>query len=96
MATVRKNITLKEEEVIIFNDYCKKTGQTLSELLRNSALKFIKEVEEMDLAEYIKFNCKEMDKVEGEEIAKIIKNIETDKDNKGVEITLDEILQGSL
>ena len=83
MATVRKNITLKEEEVIIFNDYCKKTGQTLSELLRNSALKFIKEVEEMD-------------KVEGEEIAKIIKNIETDKDDKGVEITLDEILQGSL
>jgi len=58
MATVRKNITLKEEEVIIFNDYCKKTGQTLSELLRNSALKFIKEVEEMDLAEYIKLNCK--------------------------------------
>ena len=83
MATVRKNITLKEEEVIIFNDYCKKTGQTLSELLRNSALKFIKEVEEMD-------------KVEGEEIAKIIKNIETDKDDKGVEITLDEILQGNL
>ena len=83
MATVRKNITLKEEEVIIFNDYCKKTGQTLSELLRNSALKFIKEVEEMD-------------KAEGEEIAKIIKNIETDKDDKGVEITLDEILQGSL
>ena len=51
MATIRKNITLKEEEAIIFNDYCKKTGQTLSELLRNSALKFIKEVEEMDLAE---------------------------------------------
>ncbi|WP_339069421.1 CopG family transcriptional regulator [Fusobacterium animalis] len=96
MATVRKNITLKEEEVIIFNDYCKKTGQTLSELLRNSALKFIKEVEEMDLAEYIKLNCKEMDKIEGEEIAKIIKNIETDKDDKGVEITLDEILQGNL
>ena len=37
-----------------------------------------------------------MDKTEGEEIAKIIKNIETDKDDKGVEITLDEILQGSL
>ena len=36
MATIRKNITLKEE-AIIFNDYCKKTGQTLSELLRNSA-----------------------------------------------------------
>jgi len=50
----------------------------------------------MDLAEYIKLNCKKMDKVEGEEIAKIIKNIETDKDDKGVEITLDEILQGNL
>ena len=43
MVIVRKNITLKEE-VIIFNDYCKKVGQTLSELLRNSALKVIKEV----------------------------------------------------
>ena len=50
----------------------------------------------MDLAEYIKLNCKKMDKVEGEEIAKIIKNIETDKDDEGVEITLDEILQGNL
>ena len=87
MATIRKNITLKEEEAIIFNDYCKKTGQTLSELLRNSALKFIKEVEEMDLAD-----CKKMDKAEGEEIAKIIKNIETDEDDEGVELTLDEIL----
>ena len=92
MATIRKNITLKEEEAIIFNDYCKKTGQTLSELLINSALKFIKEVEEMDLAEYIKLNCKKMDKAEGEEIAKIIKNIETDEDDEGVELTLDEIL----
>ena len=66
---------MKEEEAIIFNDYCKKTGQTLSELLRNSAL-----------------NCKKMDKAEGEEIAKIIKNIETDEDDEGVELTLDEIL----
>ena len=37
-----------------------------------------------------------MDKAEGEEIAKIIKYIETDKDDEGVEITLDEILQGNL
>nr|WP_235044691.1 hypothetical protein [Fusobacterium hwasookii] len=50
----------------------------------------------MDLAEYIKLNCKKMDETEGEEIAKIIKNIEADKDYKGVEITLDEILQGNL
>ena len=76
---VRKNITLKED-VIIFNDYCKKAGQTLSELLRNSALKVIKEVKEMNLAEYIKINCKKMDKEEGEETGKIIKNIETDKE----------------
>ena len=45
MVIVRKNITLKEE-VIIFNDYCKKARQTLSELLRNSALKVIKEVKD--------------------------------------------------
>ena len=45
----------------------------------------------MDLAKYIKLNCKKMDKAEGEEIAKIIKNIETDEDDKGVELTLDEI-----
>ena len=32
-----------------------------------------------------------MDKAEGEEIAKIIKNIETDEDDEGVELTLDEI-----
>ena len=37
-----------------------------------------------------------MDKAEGEEIAKIIKNIETDEDDEGVELTLDEILQGNL
>ena len=45
----------------------------------------------MDLAKYIKLNCKKMDKAEGEEIAKIIKHIETDKDDEGVELTLDEI-----
>ena len=46
----------------------------------------------MDLAKYIKLNRKKMDKAEGEEIAKIIKHIETDKDDEGVELTLDEIL----
>ena len=33
-----------------------------------------------------------MDKAEGDEIVKIIKNIETDEDDEGVELTLDEIL----
>ena len=31
-----------------------------------------------------------MDKVEGEEIAKIIKNIETDEDDEGVELILEK------
>ena len=44
----------------------------------------------MDLAEYIKLNCKKMDKVEGEEIAKIIKNIETDEVDEGVELILEK------
>ena len=44
----------------------------------------------MDLAEYIKLNCKKMDKAEGEEIAKIIKYIETDKDDEGVELILEK------
>ena len=44
------------------------------------------------LTHLIKLNCKKMDKAEGEEIAKIIKHIETDKDDEGVELTLDEIL----
>ena len=49
----------------------------------------------MDLAKYIKLNCKKMDKAEGEEIAKIIKNIETDEDDEGVELILEknEIIQ---
>ena len=44
----------------------------------------------MDLAKYIKLNCKNMDKAEGEEIAKIIKYIETDKDDEGVELILEK------
>ena len=49
----------------------------------------------MDLAKYIKLNCKKMDKAEGEEIVKIIKNIETDEDDEGVELILEknEIIQ---
>ena len=49
----------------------------------------------MDLAKYIKLNCKKMDKAEGEEIAKIIKNIETDEDDERVELILEknEIIQ---
>ena len=31
-----------------------------------------------------------MDKVEGEEIAKIIKNIETDEDDEGLELILEK------
>ena len=44
----------------------------------------------MDLAKYIKLNCKKMGKAEGEEIAKIIKHIETDKDDEGVELILEK------
>ena len=49
----------------------------------------------MDLAKDIKLNCKKMDKAEGEESAKIIKNIETDEDDEGVELILEknEIIQ---
>lgn len=45
MSTLRKNITITEEENEIILEFCKKIGKSFSEVLRMGALFYIKEVE---------------------------------------------------
>lgn len=45
MSTLRKNITITEEENEIILDFCKKIGKSFSKVLRMGALFYIKEAE---------------------------------------------------
>ncbi len=76
--TVRKNITIPDEEYMIIQDYCKKVGITFSELLRKSALKFINESEQQSMLQFFKENCDYVDEDEQKEIEKILETADMD------------------
>ena len=90
--TLRKNITLSEEENQIIQDFCKKIGKSFSEVIRTATLNYIKEAEKQDLAQFLANNCKYIDSKEQEEIDELMKKLENDTD-EGREISLDELLQ---
>lgn len=86
--TLRKNITIDEEEYSLISSYCKKIGKTFSEFLRDAALNAISKSEDMDLYDYLIQNvsfvsAKEQKEFEGADI---------DFEERGRELTLDEIL----
>lgn len=89
--TLRKNITLSEEENQIIQDFCKKIGKSFSEVMRTATLNYIKETEKQDLAQFLANNCEYVDSKEQEEIDKFMKKLENDSD-EGREISLDELL----
>ena len=61
---IRKNITLTQEQNNMIEKAAKINGVSFSEFLRNSAIKEIKRQNDLDLAEFLKTNCK---KASGEE-----------------------------
>lgn len=94
MSTLRKNITITEEENEIILDFCKKIGKSFSEVLRMGALFYIKEVEKKDLAEFLSLHCESVNLEEQKEFEKIIKKI--DNNGEGKEINLDELLSDKI
>ena len=86
--TLRKNITIEEEEFSIISRYCKKLGKSFSEFLRDAALNEINKAEEEDLYNYLIKNVSFVSKQEQKEF----EELDLDFEAKGKELSLDDIL----
>ena len=93
--SIRRNITLSPAENEIINNFIKKQGVSFSEFLRFSALKNIKESENLSLKEYLDRYCEKVDEKEQKELDELMKNINLEED-EGSEITLEDFLQNNI
>ena len=92
---IRRHITLSPTENEIINNFIKKQGVSFSEFLRFSALKNIKESENLSLKEYLDRYCEKVDEEEQKELDELMKNINLEED-EGSEITLEDFLQNNI
>ena len=93
--SIRRHITLSPAENEIINNFIKKQGVSFSEFLRFSALKNIKESENLSLKEYLDRYCEKVDEEEQKELDELMKNINLEED-EGSEITLEDFLQNNI
>ena len=93
--SIRRHITLSPTENEIINNFIKKQGVSFSEFLRFSALKNIKESENLSLKEYLDRYCEKVDEKEQKELNEMRKNINLEED-EGSEITLEDFLQNNI
>ena len=93
--SIRRHITLSPTENEIINNFIKKQGVSFSEFLRFSALKNIKESENLSLKEYLDKYCEKVDEKEQKELNEMRKNINLEED-EGSEITLEDFLQNNI
>ena len=92
---IRRHITLSPAENEIINNFIKKQGVSFSEFLRFSALKNIKESENLSLKVYLDKYCEKVDEKEQKELNELMKNINLEED-EGSEITLEDFLQNNI
>jgi hypothetical protein len=93
--SIRRHITLSPTENEIINNFIKKQGVSFSEFIRLSALKSIKESENLNLKEYLDRYCEKVDEKEQKELNEMRKNINLEED-EGSEITLEDFLQNNI
>ena len=93
--SIRRHITLSPTENEIINNFIKKQGFSFSEFIRLSALKSIKESENLNLKEYLDRYCEKVDEKEQKELDELMKNINLEED-EGSEITLEDFLQNNI
>ena len=93
--SIRRHITLSPAENEIINNFIKKQGVSFSEFIRLSALKSIKESENLNLKEYLDRYCEKVDEKEQKELNEMRKNINLEED-EGSEITLEDFLQNNI
>ena len=87
---IRKNITLTKEQNNLIEKAAKINGVSFSEFLRNSAIKEIKRQNDLDLAEFLKTNCKKASDEEQKEFESIDFDLFDVDDFE--ELSLDELL----
>lgn len=87
---IRKNITLTQEQNNMIEKAAKINGVSFSEFLRNSAIKEIKRQNDLDLAEFLKTNCKKASDEEQEEFESIDFDLFDVDDFE--ELSIDELL----
>lgn len=87
---IRKNITLTQEQNNMIEKAAKINGVSFSEFLRNSAIKEIKRQNDLDLAEFLKTNCKKASDEEQKEFESIDFDLFDVDDFE--ELSLDELL----
>ena len=93
--SIRRHITLSPAENEIINNFIKKQGVSFSEFLRFSALKNIKESENLSLKEYLDRYCEKVDEEEQKELDELMKNINLEEDEVS-ERTLEDFLQNNI
>ena len=93
--SIRRHITLSPTENEIINNFIKKQGVSFSQFIRLSALKSIKESENLSLKEYLDRYCEKVDEKEQKELNEMRKNINLEED-EGSEITLEDFLQNNI
>lgn len=88
--SIKKNITIPEEDFKMIEKFSKKVGKSFSEFLRFATKEYIKMQEDLDLKEFLLEHCEYASLEEEEDILKIIKKF--DSGNRGRTIKLDELL----
>lgn len=87
---IRKNITLTQEQNNMIEKAAKINGVSFSEFLRNSAIKEIKRQNDLDLAKFLKANCKNASNEEQKEFE--LMDFESYDTGDFEELSLDELL----
>ena len=87
---IRKNITLTVEQNNMIENAAKIKGVSFSEFMRNSAINEIKRQNDLDLAEFLRDNCKNASDEEQKEFESM--DFESYDINDFEELSLDELL----
>lgn len=73
--TIRKNILISQKDYEKIIDFSKKSGKSFSEIVRKASLKYVEEMENKDLSDFLKENYPFASAEEEAEIAEILKSV---------------------
>ncbi len=90
----RHNILFSDDEWEVIGDKAKELKVSVSEFIRKTMAKEIKERENGDLLAYINENCESVSPEEEEEINLMLKGIDDDDYSDTEEVSISDILQG--
>ena len=88
----RINIVFNREDLIEIKDYCKKKGVSFSEFIRKTAIKEVREKEEIDILKYINENCGFVSEEEEKEITNFMSEYD-EVQAEFIEVSINDILQ---